>query len=89
MKVEATSVGVHSYCLQHFLKSGAKCPGDMNLKQFSNLFQLYEHHTNLIGWTWTTSLYSMLPSIKYLLGFFFLLFLLFFPRHNVYTLLAP
>lgn len=38
LKVKAMPAGVHSCRLYHFVKSGAKCPGDMNLKQFSNLF---------------------------------------------------
>lgn len=75
LKVEATPVGVHSCRLHHFVKSEAKCPGDMNLKPSSSLFQLYEHHTDLgldLGpQPCTVCCHSSSPFLYFYFSFFF------------------
>lgn len=48
-KINVVTVCRCLYCLRGFLSSGAKCPADVNIKQFSNLIRLYEHHTRLMG----------------------------------------
>lgn len=53
--------------------------------EFSIHFQLYEHHTKLMGWTWPPPCTVCCHPSNARWDFLFL----FFSRHNVNTLLAP